>query len=139
MMLNEVQGYLANLMSALGLKESADGFNRQNIPSYLLDKMFSIDIGTIQGSSANQMIHQFSVPVIISVYFKDYKNPNQLRTDALGRAQDILSLVLDPKVRLTQRIKDIRPGSISVLPLGATNDNSAILAIGFDLTLMFSF
>lgn len=124
-------------MYSLGYTEWTDGFNTENIPASIINESYHIETGTIIGGPANQRAHQFQFPVIMKVFLRGYNDPASAIDDALLRGDDILASVLAPTNRIAQAedIKDISPGTISIEPLDATNDNSVVLTIEFNFNI----
>lgn len=139
MRFDQVQDFIANLMSRLGLKECPEGFNRESIPSWLLDQSFTIDFGTISGAAANHQMHSYRMPFTINVYFKNYSSPQDLRKCMMSTAFDINEILLKPQVRLQESVKGLVPSSTTLAVLDRSNDNEAILSVGFELTLLYQF
>ncbi len=141
MTLGEVRAFFSAQLEGLGLKEWKDGFNRDNIPANVLDKMFHVEQGNFASGPADNNLHTFAVPVTVRVFFKGYRDPWSTKDAAFNSASDILNAILRPSVRLMQvnELKDVRPVSVQALPLAASNDNSLILELVFTVILNYRF
>lgn len=132
MCLAQVRTYFRNRMEALGYEEWRDGFNKDNIPSTLLDRVFHLESGDIAPTASNHQVHAFSSPITIRVYLKGFLDPASAIDTALESADLILDEILLPSNRLGTETKDVVPSSISVNPLTDNNDNSVLLELGFE-------
>jgi hypothetical protein len=130
--------YILNAQS--GLKEWKDGFNTANIPSNILDGAYHVEVGQISGLPASQLVHGFTAPITVRLFFKGYRDPQAVKDAALDKADVILNAVLRPSVRLqTDGLKDVRPVSIRPIPLDQSNDNALILELVFECILNYRF
>ena len=141
MTLGELRPFISTKIAALNLKEWTDGFNTANIPANILDGAFHVEIGSGISGSASQLVHEFRVPFTVRVFFKGFRNPADAKDKALTRANDVLTALLKPTVRLggVDNLKDIRPVSLTPVPLASSNDNSLILELVFEAVLNYRF
>ena len=134
-----VRPFFRTHLDALGFSEWKDGFNFENIPDQILNNSYHIEVGTVTGSSANQLTHQFSYPVLIRIFLKGYLDPASAIDASMEVVDNVYHEILDPAVRLGTDIKDVIPDSVSVRPQDVSNDNNIVLEMGFSVTLICSF
>lgn len=141
MTLGGVRTFIGNKLTTLGLKQWADGFNRENIPANILNKSFHIEHGTFAITVGGQQTHEFRGPMTVRVFFSGYRDPLTAKDTALQFANTIFEALLAPDFRLSEgtNLKDIRPVSVVPVPLAASNDNSLILELVFELVLHYRF
>jgi hypothetical protein len=140
MTLGGVRGFFRTRLDGLGYNEWTDGFNIENIPSTVLDKSYHLAVGPIRSGPANQMHHVFDYPIVVSLFFKGFRDPSSAIDSSLDSAQDVLNDILDPAQRLqTNGLKDIRPNGILVRPLAGSNDNTVVVEISFNVVMLYAF
>jgi hypothetical protein len=135
-----VRPFFAGRLDALGFSEWPDGFNTENIPSTILDNSYHLEVGEIRGESNGPTNYVFSMPLVIRIFTKGYRDPGSQIDAALDIGNVVLEDLLDPAVRNAQNdLKDIRPTSVQVLPLAASNDNQVITQISLEVYMMYCF
>lgn len=127
----DVRPFFRSRLEGLGFIEHDDAFDLDNVASTLLDDSFHIESGTIQGSGANQLNHDFDYAVTITLFKRGFSNPVEA-DDAIDQLiRDIHADILEPSVRLGTSIKDVVPGANNRSSLSDSNDNSIILKMEF--------
>jgi hypothetical protein len=140
MTLGGVRAFFRSRMDGLGYREWTDGFNVENMPSTILDKMYHLEVGAIKSGPANQMHHIFDYPITVRVVFKGFRDPSSAIDLSLDAGQEILDDILSPAQRLqTDGLKDIRPVNISVSPLADSNDNTVVIELEFSALMIYAF
>lgn len=132
MCLAQARIYFRNRMETLGYSEWRDGFNKDNIPSTLLDQVFHLESGEIAPTASNHQVHEFSSPIVVRVFLKGFLDPATAIDNALETADTILEEILLPSNRLGTEVKDVIPIGISVNPLSDSNDNAVLLELNFE-------
>jgi hypothetical protein len=118
-------------------KEWEDGFNVENIPSTILDKSWHFVFNPSNYIGSAHTCLNFTAPVMLRVFLKGYRNPKEAIDTALLFADAIIKECTKPINRLNQpKIKNVLPGIVSVQELGSTNDNSVILELQFNCTII---
>lgn len=132
-----VRPFFRTQMTGLGFKEWKDGFNFENIPSTLLDKSYHIEnpSGDRVGSY-DQRSQNFEQVVLIRVFFKGYRYPADAIDNAQAQLDNIVDQVLDPRIRIGVKIKNVYLNSWQTLQLAKSNDNGAILEMEFRVLLI---
>jgi len=131
--LSSVRPYFRARMNSLGFKEWQDGFAVDNIPRTLLNGSYHIEANSVTPTRPNQQLVTFEIESIIRVHFKGYRSPSDAIDKAYVEAETILADILQPANKLSGPcIKDVYLASITVNPLGATNDNAVILELTFN-------
>jgi hypothetical protein len=123
MFIADVRPYFRTRMETLGYEEWSDGFNNENIPETLLERVFHLESGEIAPTASNHQVHE--------VYLRGFNNPVEAIDNAYVVAETILADILLPANRFGTCIKDVEPGAISAKPLSDRNDNSVILEMSF--------
>ena len=131
MSLADVRPFFRSRLNALGYKEHSDAFDDNNRPKNLLEKLYRIESGPLNGGPANQSVHTFDFDVTIQVTLRGGRDNVSLVDRGFVVAEEILADVLQVEVRNGTNIKDIIPGSISIAPFDVTDDNDCILSLGF--------
>jgi hypothetical protein len=132
--LTSVRPYFRSRLLDLGFTEWTDGFNKENIPRSLLDGSFHIESGAISPTRSNHQVHEFTSAIVVSVFFKGYRNPAEAIERAISQSERILKSTLKASDRLEgDCIKDVFVGDINVSPLSASNDNAVTLEMGFNV------
>jgi hypothetical protein len=137
MSLTAVRPYFRNILNTLGYEEWETSFNSQNIPETIQEKVYHIEVLPISSGPANQLTREFTFPVSIKLFLKDYDLNTDVIDDALLQCETILGEVLKVSNRLTQPgIKDVIPNQISLEPLNGADENSVIINLGFSIKLL---
>lgn len=129
-----IKPYFQARMQAVGggLKEWEDAFNIENIPSNVLDKAWHIAFESSNYRGTAHTCLTFSAPVKLSVCFKGYRNPQEAVDTAWVFADAIVKECCASIPRLNQpSIKNVLPNTVNIRSLAATNDNVAVLELGF--------
>lgn len=140
MTLGGFRAFFRTRLDSLGYREWADGFNRSNIPSTVIDRAYFIQAGRVLSRPSNQLHHSFNYPVRIYLHLKGFRDPSAAIDQGLAEAQTILDDILSPSVRLqSDGLKDVRPSSVEVFPISESNDNAVVVEIEFEGVLIFKF
>lgn len=135
MSLASVRPFFRDRLEGLGFEEHIEPFQPNQIGETIVDDTFHISTGSIVSSFANQRVHSFDFPITVRIYKKGFVDLLEAYDDIHSTADDVLSDLLDPTVRLGTVIKDIVPESIDVLPMDETNDNILYLEMAFTARL----
>jgi hypothetical protein len=120
-------------MNSLGFQEWKDGFAVDNIPRTLLNGSYHIETNSVSPTRPNQQLITFEMTTIVRVHFKGYRTPADAIDKSFTEAERILADILQPANKLQGPcVKDVYLSGLSVLPLGATNDNAVILELTFN-------
>jgi hypothetical protein len=139
MSFSSVRPFFRTNLDELGFSEWKDGFNFENIPDQILNNSYHIEVGQISGGPSNQLVHEFSYPVLVRIFLKGYLDPASGIDAAMEVVDNVYHQVLDPSVRLGTVIKDVIPDSVSVRPQDISNDNNIVLELGFSAILICNF
>ena len=135
MSISVVRTFLDTRMKALNFVKWDDGFNFENIPENILDKAYHIMVleAGFNPSAVNQVDLTIEAQFTVRVFFKGYQSPE----DAIDLASDKLVLILEdvlqPSRRLTigSNVRDLKTTGATIEPVAFSNDNHAMLTIGF--------
>jgi hypothetical protein len=139
MSLIDVRSYFRTRMDSAGFTEWRDGFNFENLPSSILDRSYHIESGSIEATASNHQVHEFNCPVTLRLFLKGYLDPVQAIDDAYTDVESILSAILPPDERFGTAVLDVVPGSITIVPLADSNDNSLIVEMVFSAKTFMKF
>lgn len=139
MSLSLVRQFFRNRLDGLGYDEWTDGFNFENIPQTVSDGTYHLENGVISSDKANFSTHRFTYPVTIRLFFLGFNDPADTIDKAILASEDILADILSPANRLGTDIKDIFPGTITVVPRDESNDNDVVLEINLNADIICNF
>ena len=131
--------YFRARLNSLNYKEWEDAFNFDNIPQTRLDMAYHLEVGAIDSGPANQLAHQFSMPVVVRVFIKGGRDTKASRDDALSQSETILAEILKPSNRLGIAIKDVQPDGLTLNVLDTSDDNDIILEMNFTSIIWCNF
>lgn len=135
----DVRDLFKNKMNSLGYTEWEDEFNIENIPSSILDKSFHVESGDIASTASNHQPYRFDCPITLRLFLSGYLKPAEAVDDAFVHCEEILSEILSPDYRLGSLVHDVSPVTIAVEPLSASNDNTVVLVITFNVITFMKF
>lgn len=130
MSLTNIRTYFRERFDGLSYLEHEDGFNRQNIPQTILNKSYHILVESVTGGPINQLDQRTSSGVLISVFFKGYRNVNEAIDDAISNVEIIIKDVCKIANRTSMLLNVVFEGC-DFLPLSDTNDNSVLVEMRF--------
>lgn len=130
MSLNNIRPYFRTRLDGLGYLEHEDGFNRQNIPQTILNKSYHILVESVSGGPINHTDQFTESSVLVSVFFKGYRNVNEAIDDAISNVETIIKDVCKVVNRTSTLLNVVFEGS-DFLPLSDTNDNSVLVEMRF--------
>ncbi len=140
MTLGQLRPFFSGILTGLNLREWTQAFSVDNIPSSIVTESFHVGVGQISLANTELQLHRFKTMVTVRVFFKGYRDPNAVKDAALDKAQVILNAVCKPSVRLgTDGLADIRPVTVNPQALAATNENSLLLELVFEVVLNYRF
>lgn len=140
MSLAAVRPFFRARLNGLGFKEHTEAFDDDNRAQKQLDKLYRLESGPVNGSGADQSIHEFDYDISLVITLKGVGTKSvALRDRADTIAEQVLADVLSPSVRLGTDIKNITPGGITVEAYSVSDDNDCTLTIGFTATILCNF
>jgi len=117
-------------------REWEDGFSFDNIPSNILDGSWHLTFNPFTYTGTAQTCLGFSCPVVLRVFLKGHRCPQDAIDKALDLADSIISEICAPVNRLSQAyIKNVLPSNVDIQALDSSNDNAVILILGFNNTI----
>ena len=131
MSLSAVRPFFRTRLNALGFKEHSDAFDDTNREQSKLEKLYRLESGPVTGGPASQSIHEFEFDITVIITLRGKRDNIDLVDRAFEVSEDVLEDVLQEDVRNGTDIKDIFPGSITVAPYSANDDNDLTLSMGF--------
>lgn len=131
MSLADIRPYFRTRLKAQSLKEWTDGFNRENIPSTVIDRSFHILTNSISAVKQNQQGNDIEVGVVVSILLKGYRDPASAIDEALALAGVVIADITDPTLKLNQSFKNILFTTSSIDPFDESNDNLVLLTLEF--------
>ena len=135
MSLATVRPFFRERLEGLGFSEHDQPFQPNQIGETIVNDSFHMETGSIISSAANQVVHSFEFPITVRIYKKGYVNLLEAYDDIHETADEVLSDLLEPSVRIGTDIKDIVPESIDILPIDDSNDNILYLELVFTAKL----
>jgi hypothetical protein len=131
MSLTAVKPYFKTHLSALGFREWLDAFNSENIPSTLLNGSFHLALPSSSAVPQNQHSLDISQSVTVTIARKGYRSSSAAVDQLLEDTQQILCRLLDPKYRVTGKLKNVLFDGSTVEALSQSNDNVALARLNF--------
>lgn len=122
--------------SSRKFKEHKDGFNRDNIPSTLLDRSYFIFLSNTDNIVTNNCIVDDVVRARIELFFKGYRDIQSALDDGIDIGHE-LKLRLSNPAKFSGNIKDVEVFSVIPEPVG-DNDNAIIVVLECNLRMIFS-
>lgn len=140
MSLSQVRQYFRDRLNAVdsSFKEHEDGFNRENIPSTLLNKSFFIDLGDVSSQPLSDLHIQDLMATQVFLHFKGYNNIQSKIDEAYDLAHTFRIECIKPINAMTgTNIKNVVCDNINVDHI-ETNDNTVIVTLDFTVRLLFN-
>lgn len=139
MSLVDIKPYIRSKLNPAGFREWKDALNVENIPSTRLHKAYHIELSNSRGDSLNQHVYQSSISTQLTVFLKGIKDTDKSLDLALELIEDIIVLLLDPTVRVTQpNIKSVFCESFNIDPIDSSNDNSLKITMNFSFLVIIN-
>lgn len=141
-MISKIRTYIKNQVSSYDstYQHWDDGFNRDNIPSTILDKSYFISY-QVPSVDQSQAFHEYSVEVSIEFFHKGFRNITQAidtySDNAILISDNILSVSNIEAFRLTDDfpIQSVGLNSMAIDNI-QSNDNSFIITLDFNFLLI---
>lgn len=130
MSLSNVYPYFRSRMKGLGYKEHDEGFDRDNIPSTVLNKSFHILSSSGSGGTINQNHQEVGVDINLRYCIRGYRKPTDAKETALKEMQTILEDICNITNR-TSTLFNVVFNDFSMEQLSESNDNVVVTDLGF--------
>jgi len=130
MSLRNIYPYFRVRFKALGYEEWPDAFNRDNIPSTIINKSFHILTPNILGGTINQNHQNTSTTVSIQFVIKGYKEPTEAKEKAMWEIEKIVKSVCKIANRTSTLLNVVFQGAV-MNPLNSTDDNQVLVDMEF--------
>lgn len=140
-MLSQVRDYFRSRVSESNpnLKEWTDALNTENVPESLVDKSYHINISNFSGVDKNDSIISYSVPCVVTVWRKGFKDTIGAHDFLLNEANClILNASQFLKINASENIRSVNPQSILVEGIDGSNDNIMKATITFNCVLFYN-
>lgn len=128
--LANVYPYFRARMKAQGFKEHDDGFNRDNIPSTVIDKSFHILTSVGSGGSVNQNHQDVSSDVNVRFILKGYRKPTEAKERAMQQIENCVKEICNIRNRTASLFNIVFDG-YEMDELSDSNDNIIIVDMSF--------
>lgn len=142
--MSAVRAYARGRMSECGYSEWADGFNFENVPRTLQNRVYILELGQATTQTQHQDNTTVTVPLRVRVLLAGFRDPKTRIDQAIALTDPIIAEFTDPINRLTQgavnneKILNVTFQARDVEPYGDTNDNLMHLNVSFLFTLIRS-
>lgn len=141
MNISDLRTYFINRIQAedSDFREHTDGFNRDNIPSTLLNKTFHIEFGNFSGEGLVDQVTKDVQEVNVFLYFKGFRDPKATIDTGMDTGNNIrLGAIKFENIAasLIPEMKKVILNSMSPSPID-TNDNSIIITLSFSVDMSF--
>lgn len=136
-----VRSYLRSMAQGLSLKEWKDGFNSENIPESILDKVFFIDMGDIAaGDKRDQYDQEITMPCTVKIFKKGYKTPADAIDDSVLLIENLIKAVCNPDDACTQAngIVNVTFANSRLEPIATSNDNAVMSSVTFNFKIILN-
>lgn len=130
MSLANVYPYFRARLNTLGFKEWQDGFNRENIPSTVIDGSYHILTPSASGGTINQNHQNVEVSLTVQLVFKGYRYPSDAKEKSLVECEKIIKDICSIQNRTSQLLNVVFNG-FSMSALNASDDNQVLLELDF--------
>lgn len=129
--------YFQDIFKANGFKEWEDAFNKDNIPSNILNKSYfmSYGINTVE----NSVPLEDNINIEIECFFKGYRNPKEALDNAMELCNSVrLSILNRESIASFLEVNILAIDSVSQIPepLNSSNDNSILITLEFNLRFL---
>lgn len=114
-------------------EEWEDGFNKDNIPSSLMDKSFFIEYALETPTQENTFIID-TTSATLTLFFKGFRNIKEALDSSMDLADTIRINVLSKAKIATGNYLNIINLSLVPSPIDESNDNSIAIEMTFNLT-----
>lgn len=133
MSLVNCRSYLRARANSIGLKEWADGFNFDNIPSTLLNKSYHISPNEGTTIKNNQNDQEINYSQSIRIFVKGYRDNATAIDNAHLIVDNLIKECVNPKNRLTQSngIKNVFFENFSFTTNDSSNDSIVMATVTF--------
>lgn len=122
-------------LEGLGFEEHIEPFQPNQIGETIVDNSFHLETGSILGSVANQIVHPFDFPITVRIYRRGFVDLLEAYDELHVTADEVLTDLLLPSVRIGDPVKDIISESIDIVPIDDSNDNIMVLELVFTAKL----
>lgn len=139
MSISLVRSYIQDAMDELNYTEWRDGFDFDNVPENIINKLYHITTGAISQNSQNQTALDLTYPVLLQVYFHGYRYPVEAIEESLSCGQEIICRLVNPLTANGTNIKDVQFVSMEPVAKATTNDNIVLLQINLEVRLFLQF
>ncbi len=132
-MISDVRSYVSARILEIDsdFREWNDGFNKDNIPSSLLDKSFFVEYGLETPDQENTFITD-TIAVTLTVFFKGFRNVKVALDSSMDLADDIRINVLSKAKLGASNYLNITNLSMESSPIDESNDNSIAIEMTFN-------
>ena len=129
--------YFQTIFKDNGFKEWDDAFNKDNIPSNILNKSYfmSYGINTVE----NSVPLEDNINIEIECFFKGYRKPKETLDKAMELCNSVrLSILNRESIASFTEVNILAIESVSQIPepLNASNDNSIVITLEFNLRFL---
>jgi hypothetical protein len=139
MSITNIKTYFRTHLDANGFSEWTDAFNVNNIPSNILDKAYHIQFDSINGEKMHGENQTTKSIVLVRMFFKGFRNPNEGIDTALSESNDVILDIMKPTNRFGTDVKNTKFLTMSLEPVSDSNDNSIVVTSRFEVTTVFDF
>ena len=129
------RSYFSTIATNQGFKKHYDGFSTENIPSTVIDRAYHVEALNFTGLGNNQGL-QVEASVTVRLYFKAFRDVDGAIEAATTAGETFVETALASENRLQSVIKNVVFESMTLAPLGATNDNLVVCELAFSVTFI---
>lgn len=129
--------YFQDIFTANGMKEWDDAFNKDNIPSNILNKSYFMSYGI--NTVDNSVPLEDNINISIDCFFKGYRNPKEALDNAMELCNSIrLEILSRESIASFIEVNILTIDSVSQIsePLNSSNDNSILVNLEFNLRFL---
>ena len=130
MSLSNIRTYFRSRLDSLGFREHVDGFETENIAETILDRSYHIYVSNIVGGPINHTHQDMSANVVISLYFKGYRNSTEGLETAETEVESIVKDICKVSNR-TSSLLNVIFEDVSLERRSESNDHSVLALMQF--------
>jgi len=137
MSLANIYPYFRSRMKNLDFNEWKDGFNRENIPSTKLNKIFHILTPNMAGGPVNQNHQNTETTVSIMFIIQGYNDPTEAKEKAMLEVENIVKDICNIKNRTATLLNVIFEG-LTMEAMNINDDNQVLVDMDFTAFVVLS-
>lgn len=138
MNLSQARTYIKNQIALhdSSLKEWKDTFNRDNVPSSMVDNHYHISFGSLTSAQRENYVED-NWTTVVTIWKRGFTNPVNAFDAIMDTANCIRMSIIQPEADTLENILSVESVSIEPEPIDDTNDNIIMVSLEFNMRLIF--